>query len=65
MHDRRVQPWSVAQCEDEEKRKKGKGRGEKSLKTVKTETGRWLWSFSRVTWLSSCWTCINGEASFQ
>lgn len=39
MHDRRVQPWSVAQCEGEEKRKKGKGRGEKSLKTVKDEDG--------------------------
>lgn len=42
----------------EEKGKKGKGRGEKSLRTVKE---RWLWSFSRVTWLSLCWTCINGE----
>lgn len=39
MHDRRVQPWSVAQCEGEEKRKKGKGRGEKSLKTVKRRRG--------------------------
>lgn len=42
----------------EEKGKKGKGRGEKSLRTVKE---RWLVPFSRVTWLSLCWTCINGE----